>query len=364
MLIKKDEHFFFIFYSFLYVYLQNLKNKKNMIISKKIFFATSNYTYLLNSIMELLSSNSFKNIGAHIINGDIEVKKFPDGEIYHKLQKVSNNDVIIIGGTVSDSETLELYDMACHCSKDGANSITLVIPYFGYATMERAVKSGEIVKAKTRARLLSSIPATCRIKILFMDLHSEGTPHYLEGSIQPVHLYAKKLIIEMCQTISMDKSSDLFYKNKNFVLASTDAGRAKWVESLANEMGVECAIITKRRESGTNTSIVGINADVKGKKVVIYDDMIRTGGSLISAGKAYRDAGASNVYAVASHGVLPGESIFTLYESKVFDKVFVTNTHPRANSLKNGGLLKDFYKVFDISHIILDHLSEEYLILF
>lgn len=324
-------------------------------MKNKIIFSTTNYEYLKNAILDIqhIPDNYY-----YLDTGRIDRKPFPDGETYHKMEDVSGRDVVILGGTVSDSETLELYDMACHCAKDGANSLTLVIPYFGYATMERAVHSGEVVKAKTRARLLSSIPAT-NMKVLFMDLHSEGTPHYLEGTIRPVHLYAKKLIIQMCLELSGFK--------KDFVLASTDAGRAKWVESLANEMGVECAIITKRRASGTDTSIVGINADVKGKNVVIYDDMIRTGGSLINAGKAYKDAGAAKVFAVASHGVLPGDSIFKLYESNVFDKVYVTNTHPMSNNIKNGNVytehlkliprLKTFYKAFDVAPIIFDYLQ-------
>jgi ribose-phosphate pyrophosphokinase len=316
----------------------------------KILFATSNYQYLLDLI---LARQSNTGIAPTLASGKLETKKFPDGETYHRMDDVSEKQVVIIGGTTTDTETLELYDMACHCAKSRAIDITLVIPYFGYATMERAVKSGEIVKAKTRARLLSSIPAN-RMSIVFMDLHSEGTPHYLEGSIQPVHLYAKPIIIEMCRKISYIPSDDAlenYASNTNFVLASTDAGRAKWVESLANEMGVECAVITKRRLSGTDTSIAGINADVKGKNVVIYDDMIRTGGSLIGAGQAYKDAGALRVFAVATHGVLPDESIYKLKASGVFEKIYVTNTHPTTQLLKEMPTLEGFFDVFDVSPV-------------
>ena len=242
--------------------------------------------------------------------------------------------------------------------KTGAKSLTIVIPYFGYSTMERAVKPGEIVKAKTRARLLSSIPTCGRLKIVFMDLHSEGILHYIEGNIETEHLYSKEVIIKMCQEISSD-SKTLYYKNKNFVLASTDAGRAKWVESLANDMGVDCAIITKRRISGTDTEIAGINADVKGKNVVIYDDMIRTGGSLIKAGQAYKDAGALNVYAVATHGVLPDNSIFKLAKSGIFKAFATTDTHPRANILINSTGIRDFYpdfyKVYSINELLYNY---------
>ena len=267
------------------------------------------------------------------------------------MEDVSGQKVLLIGGTTTDSETLELYDMACHIAKTGAESLTIIIPYYGYSTMERAVKPGELVKGKTRARLLSSIPNVCPIKIMFMDLHCEGIPHYLEGNIQPTHLYGKKLIIKMCKNLIGDNE---------FVLASTDAGRAKWVESLANEMGVECAIITKRRISGTDTEIAGINADVKDKDVVIYDDMIRTGGSLMKAGKAYLNAGAKNVYAVATHGVFPNDSLFQLKASGIFKSIATTDTHPRSNELTGMPSLEGFYKVYTIAELLSDYIIEHY----
>lgn len=335
----------------------------------KVIFSTSNYKYLLKAFLDYQDLYLHKNsIGSTVgtvnpkslIEGELYVDTFPDGETYHRFgSSLAGKHIIIIGGTVTDTETLELYDMACHCAKTGARSITLIIPYFGYSTMERAVQHGEVVKAKSRARLLSSIPTTSRTRILFMDLHSEGTPHYLEGGIQPVHLYAKRVIIEMCKKITLSEDRIKDYKeNTDFVLASTDAGRAKWVESLANEMHVDCAILTKRRSSGTSTAIVGINADVKDKNVVIYDDMIRTGGSLIGAGKAYKEAGAKNVFAVATHGVLPTESIYNLKKSKVFERVYVTNTHPQAQALKNldSKILNGFFDVYDMSPIFYRYL--------
>ncbi len=326
---------------------------------KRILFSTTNYRYLEQAFLAYQTKHqpptSYGGTDARIVKeGTLETKVFPDGEVYHRfMDPVAGKQVIIIGGTTTDAETLELFDLACHAAKSQALSITLIIPYFGYSTMERAVQPGEIVKAKTRARLLSAIPAT-RMRVIFMDLHSEGTPHYLEGSIQPVHLYGKKIIMKMCKKISIEEGQD-YKTNNDFVLASTDAGRAKWVESLANEMGVDCAVITKRRKSGTDTEIVGINADVKGKKVVIYDDMIRTGGSLISAGQAYKDAGASKVYAV-----LPGESLLKLMNSQVFEKVYVTNTHPKANELKawatKNGVNGIFFDAFDVSPILYKYL--------
>lgn len=246
---------------------------------------------------------------------------FPDGELYQKIDtQISGHDVFIVGGTISDSETLELFDLACGAVQYGAKSLTLVIPYYGYSTMERAVKPGEIVKAKTRAILLSAIPhAPNGNKIIFIDLHSEGIPHYFNENVRTVHLY--------CKDIVRDAAIELY--GTDFVLATTDAGRAKWVESLANDMGVNAAFIFKRRISGSETKVTSISADVAGKNVIIYDDMIRTGGSLIGAAEAYHNAGAKEISVIATHGLFTGDALFKLSQSKI-KQIVCTDTHPNA----------------------------------
>jgi ribose-phosphate pyrophosphokinase len=116
---------------------------------KKLLFAISDYEYLAEKVLAL----------GHCERGEIEVSRFTDGERYQRiLSNVEGREVLLIGGTVNDSATLELYDLASSLVSYGADSLTLVIPYFGYSTMERAIKPGEIVTAKTRARLLSAIP--------------------------------------------------------------------------------------------------------------------------------------------------------------------------------------------------------------
>jgi ribose-phosphate pyrophosphokinase len=223
-----------------------------------------------------------------------------------------------VGGTISDADTLELYDLACAAAKYDAKSVTMLIPYFGYATMERAVKPGEVVTAKTRARLLSTIPAPARVVML--DLHSEGIPHYFEGAVRPVHLYAKPLIKQAVKELATG----------DYVLACTDAGRAKWVESLANDLGVSAAFVFKRRLSGDTTQVSAVSAQVEGQHVIIYDDMIRTGGSLVEAAKAYRDAGAARISAITTHGLFPGEALAKLAGCGLLDQVVATDSHPRA----------------------------------
>lgn len=294
-------------------------------------FASEGYAYLEEKLISLLSSAE---------HGIIEKKVFPDGEIYHRIvSEIQDKNIIFIVDTSTELSTLNAYDVACAMVKYGAESLTLVIPYFAYSTMERAVKQGEVVKAKTRARLFSCIPQAPKGNhIILMDLHAEGIPHYFENDVVCTHLYAKPVIIQAIRE----------FGGADFILASTDAGRAKWVESLASEMQVPSAFVYKTRLSGSETKITGINASVQGKTVVIYDDMIRTGGSLINAAQAYFEHGAKEIYAVATHLILPEGSLEKIQQSNTIKKIAGTNTHP--NSQKY--ITSDFIKVYDISELI------------
>lgn len=276
--------------------------------------------------------------------GRVTTQTFPDGERYQRiLDDVDNREVVLIGGTATDSDTLRLYDLACGLVKYGAWSLTLVIPYFGYSTMERAVRPGEVVTAKVRARLLSSIPTAGEgNKIILVDLHVSGMQHYFEGNLRTVHLYAKPVITSAARQLG----------GEDFVLACTDAGRAKWVESLANDMGVTPAFVFKRRLNGANTEVTAISASVEGKRVVIYDDMIRTGSSLMGAARAYLDAGAESVAALATHGVFPGGALQKLQDSGLFTDIACTDTHPRALELASEGL-----QVHSIADLLVTRLT-------
>ncbi len=306
-------------------------------IKDPIIFSTSSYDFLKKSLCQ---KNNFSE-------AFIENKVFPDGERYSKIiTDVSNRNVIFIGGAISDSDTLDIYDISCAISKYGAKTLTLIIPYYAYSTMERAVKKGEVVKAKTRARLFSSIPSAYQgNRIVLVDLHAEGIPHYFESSIHTFHLYAKSIIIESIKELS---------KEDDFILASTDAGRAKWVESLSNDLNVKPAFVYKKRLSGDETVVSGISAEVKNKQVIIYDDMIRTGSSLINATKAYLDAGAKSVSCVTTHGIFPNDSLDKLEKSGLLEKIICTDTYPNVLNLES-----NFLKVKSIYPIISDFLSDK-----
>lgn len=291
---------------------------------KKLLFTISSYTYLEASF---LATGDFDA-------GQLEQRPFPDGEIYRRvIDDPWGRDVVLLGGTPTDADWLELYDYGCALSRAGARSLSIVMPYFGYATMERAVKRGEVVTAKTRARLISAIPP-CEggSRIFLFDLHTDGTEFYFGDSATTHHLYGAPIVTNLITNVAGEA---------DFVLGATDAGRAKWVESLARGIGCSPAFVYKRRNpDGGDLTVTGINADCDGKVVVIYDDMIRTGGSLIQAAKAYRDAGARAVHAVASHLILPGDAMDRIEKSGLIDGVHGTDSHPgSAKAVARGGRL-------------------------
>ncbi|HVV84187.1 MAG TPA: ribose-phosphate diphosphokinase [Kofleriaceae bacterium] len=298
-----------------------------------IVFSTASYGYLGDRVADA---------GAWP-RGEIERRAFPDGERYHRIAtEVADRDVVLVGGTIGEEDTLELYDLASTMVHMGAYRLTLVIPFFGYSTMERAVRHGEVVGAKTRARLLGSIPAASRgNQVFLLDLHVSAIAYYFEGPLRPVHVYGKPIVMAAARRLGGD----------DFVLACTDAGRAKWVESLANDLGVPAAFVYKRRLSGSETEVTGVSAQVAGKRVVIYDDMIRTGGSLISAARAYREAGAASIDAIATHGLFPGDSLAKLEATGLFGHLVVTDSHPRA--LGHRG---DFLQVESTAPLLVEHL--------
>ncbi len=283
----------------------------------RLLFSIPSYEYLEPSF---LAAGDFER-------GQTERRYFPDGERYLRiLSNLWGRDVVVLGGTASDVDWLELFDLASGIARAGARSLAIVMPYYGYSTMERAVRAGEVVVAKTRARLLSAIPSPeGGTRVFLFDLHTDGIEFYLDDGVLTRHVYGAPLVTRKIRERMGDTP---------FVLGACDAGRAKWVQSLAIDLKVEPAFVFKRRDAASGAlSVTGINADVRGREVVVYDDMIRTGSSLVQAARAYLDAGASRVHAIASHLVLPGDALGKLRSSGVFASIMGTDSHPGSQKL-------------------------------
>ena len=308
-----------------------LSFKSKHVIMPNLLLGVPSYDYLTTEVSADLA----------IELAELEYRHFLDGERYLRIvSSVRDRDILLIGGTVSDQNTLDLYDIASGVVAGGCRSLTMFIPFFGYSTMERAVKPGEIVTAKTRAKLLSSIPrAPYGNHFILLDLHTGGLPYYFEESLTPVHLYAKSIVLRQARLFGGD----------NFSIACVDAGRAKWVESLANDLGVEASFVFKRRLGDAKTEVLASSASVSGKNVIIYDDMIRSGSSIFKAAQAYKQAGAKEISLIATHGVFTGNCLTTLQSSGLIKRVVTTNSHPGALAQPPMG---DFLKVVSVTELL------------
>lgn len=298
--------------------------------------ASHQYAYLKDNMLKY--SNCFCDI-------KVETNTFPDGEHYWRIEnptQIQGKPAVYICGTINDDAIFDAYNMCCTLVREGCSELHLVIPYFGYSTMERAVKDGEAVTAKNIARLFSSIPTSAQGNRIYMiDLHSLGTQYYFEGNMHPVHLTSWSVIKNII--------SDL---GQNSVLASTDMGRAKWIEKMGNELHMNTAYIMKKRISGSQTEIVALNAEVKGKDVIIFDDMIRSGSSIIKAAEAYKSSGAKNIHVICVHGIFVNDAIKRFKDSGIIKSISCTNTHPNVFASAD-----NFCKIYDISSVIINGLN-------
>jgi len=271
---------------------------------------------------------------------------FPDGENYYRLldaADIRGRPAVYVAGTVNDDAIMELYNICSALVMEQCSSLHIVIPYFGYSTMERSSRRGEVVVAKNIARLLSSIPRSANGNFIYMlDLHSLGTQYYFEGAVRPVHLTAEPVIARMLTDIGSD-----------VVLATADMGRAKWVQKMSGKLGLDSAYIMKQRLSGEHTEVVALNANVLGRKVIIYDDMIRSGSSVLNAAQAYKNAGAAEIYVAAVHGVFTDGAVDRLKNSGLIAGIRCTNSHPRACKMGD----EAFLRVYDISPVLLSGLE-------
>lgn len=283
--------------------------------------------------------------------GGVERDRFGDGERYLRLEdddrmSLFGKDVVFVTSVVTDDDFTEVQRLGSAISKYGARRIIYVIPFEAYTTMERAVKPNEIVTAKIVARQLSQLPhGDLRNCFLFMDLHTAGFVHYFEGECLRFELYAEEVLSETLKGLQLS----------NFMFCSADLGRPKWVETFAKKFGTEMAFIRKTRD-GEKTEVHEVIGDVSGKTVVIYDDMIRSGGSLVKAANSYLDHGAVEVHAIASHLALNDEESFRRLDNSRIKTIITTNSHPMSQHL----LVKfsPKYIVKDVSSLFVEAVTK------
>lgn len=257
---------------------------------------------------------------------ELKTKHFPGGELYHRFLSDNrleflNRDIILVTSTDTDENIETLYRCGCALQKFGAHKLIFVIPFLGYSTMERGVKPNEVVALKTQTRRFSAIPqASSGNFFLMMDLHVSGTVHYFEGDARPFELYAEPVLTKAIEEIIAPDFN-------NLIFASADLGRPYWVKAYANKFKAKMAFVDKTRFEN-NTEVFAVIGNVEDKDVIIYDDMTRSGGTLIHAAQAYLNEGARSVSAVLSHGAFDNIGVAKLLDESPLKRIVMTNTHP------------------------------------
>ena len=254
---------------------------------------------------------------------DPQVRKFANGEIFCEIEKnVRGADVFVlqtICKPVNDN-LMELLIMIDALKRASAASITAVVPHYGYARQDRKASPRTPITAKLVADLVTGAGAS---RVITMDLHAGQIQGFFDIPFD--NIYASPVILDYIRdNISME----------NMTLVSPDAGGVERVRWFAKRLEKDIAMIDKRRTGPNVAKAMNIVGDVKGKNVVIIDDMIDTAGTLVEAARTLRENGAQKIYAMATHGIFSPPAAERIAATEELEAVIVTDTVPLDDDMK------------------------------
>jgi ribose-phosphate pyrophosphokinase len=269
----------------------------------KIFSGTSN-PYLAQKICEHLGIPPAK----------ITINRFPDTEIDIKVEEdIRGTDTFIIQSVCPpvNEHLMELLIIIDCLKRASAQRITAVMPYYGYARQDRKAEGRVPITAKLVANLLTTSGAD---RVVAMDLHAPQIQGFFD--IPMDHLLACPVFCSYFVQV-LDLS--------DFVVVAPDLGAVKLALQFATYLNLPLAIIDKRRHSPTKTEVVHFIGEIENKNVLLTDDIISTGSSLVEAAKRLKEKGAKNIYCAVTHALLCGNAKEKL-ESAPIDRIFITDT--------------------------------------
>ncbi len=247
--------------------------------------------------------------------GKMEIRSFSDGEAYVKVnESVRGRDIFLLQPTSppASENLMELLIMIDAFQRASAGRITAVIPYYGYARQDRKDQPRVPITSKLVANLITVAKAD---RVLTMDLHVDQIHGFFDIKID--HLFAASIIIE-------------YFKKKNLkdlIVLSPDVGGLRRARAYARRLVIPLAFVDKRRPVADEAEIINIVGKIKGKQILIVDDMIDTGGTLLIATNTLLEKGATAVYASCTHAVFSGEAYEKINASPLKEMV-VTDTIP------------------------------------
>ena len=266
--------------------------------------------------------------------GKMEIRYFSDREVYVKInENVRGEDVYLLQPTSppANENIMELLIMIDAFQRASARRITAVIPYYGYGRQDRKDQPRVPITSKLVANLITTAGAD---RVLTMDLHATQIQGFFDIKVD--HLFAAPVII------------DYFQKKKlqDLVVLSPDMGGMRRARAYARRLNASLAIVDKRRPVANEAEVVRIVGEVKGKEVLIVDDMIDTGGTMMAAMEVLQEEGAGAIYASCTHPVLSGNTYEKIDKSSLKELV-VTDTIPL-----NEGKIKSKINVLSVSSLL------------
>ncbi len=246
--------------------------------------------------------------------GNVVVQDFSDGEFQPSFEhNIRGNEVYIIQSTMPPADNLfEMLMMVDAAKRASAKSVIAVIPYFGFARQDRKDKPRVSIASKMIANVLSAAGVD---RIITMDLHADQIQGFFDFPVD--HLYGSSIFIPKLKEMNLP----------NLTIASPDTGGTKRASAYAKIMNTDFIISYKHRAKPNEVADMAILGDVKGRDVVLVDDIIDTAGTITRAAQLIKDKGANSVRAMVTHPVLSGAAYEKL-ENSVFEEIFVTDSIP------------------------------------
>jgi ribose-phosphate pyrophosphokinase len=247
---------------------------------------------------------------------DVDITRFPDGEIFVKLKDNVRGDDLFIVQSVSinpNEYLMELLIMIDAAKRASASRITAVLPYYGYARQDRKDQPRVPITAKLVANLLVAAGAN---RVLCLDLHAQQIQGFFDIPVD--HLYAAPVIVKYLRSQNLD----------NLVVVSPDAGGLKMADAYSKLLDAGIAVVGKPRKSATDVEANHLVGDVDGCNTLLVDDMTSTAGTLAAAAGLLKKAGAKSIRAAVSHSLLTEKGIERLKESAI-DELVTTDSVPQ-----------------------------------
>lgn len=257
----------------------------------------------------------------------LTVNRFSDGEINVQIgESIRGVDCFIIQPTCApaNDNLMELLIITDAMRRASAKSITAVVPYFGYARQDRKAAPRVPISAKLVANMMEKAGID---RVVTIDLHAGQIQGFFDIPVD--NLYGSILFFDYFKEIRL----------KNPIIASPDIGGVARARYFASKLGLDMVIVDKRRERANVSEVMNIIGEVKGKDVILIDDMVDTAGTMVKAAKALKEKGANTVRAFATHGVLSGPAIERIRES-VLEELIITDTIPFNKDCKKIKVLK------------------------